>query len=422
MSFSLTGSGPSRQVLRRGLATAAAPASTSQLTASLLLSRAPLLTRTPSPLAQAYYDRSLKIRHALSNPTATNFYFKPGSLPLRRFQEAEYAKEVEYYGAKLVGKAPDVGDVQPEPELVETARDHWAKADEARGETSLERCPEEELFCLIESKGKWTFPSTEVKAGEGLDEAVTARITGVDGALQGKSLDTWLVTRKPIGVVRDGEKRNFFLRSHILGGEPKLSKEAGWSKHAWLTAEEVEARLRKQGDDKVWDNVKAMFGCTTVARGEAPEHPGAWKDRQRSDLVTFTSARGRLNARIEAAYAYLTPGTRGIGYIGYRRRLESSECGSECGTARPANVLVQRRYWSSEAQQCKRAWGGGAQRWSPVRLVLDLKVVGSTVEEDVQWASVSTYFWDSLGHHEEYGGHEEEDDNRNGAGTTHGHS
>lgn len=202
-------------VLRRGLATAAAPASTSQLTASLLLSRAPLLTRTPSPLAQAYYDRSLKIRHALSNPTATNFYFKPGSLPLRRFQEAEYAKEVEYYGAKLVGKAPDVGDVQPEPELVETARDHWAKADEARGETSLERCPEEELFCLIESKGKWTFPSTEVKAGEGLDEAVTARITGVDGALQGKSLDTWLVTRKPIGVVRDGEKRVGWTIHHL---------------------------------------------------------------------------------------------------------------------------------------------------------------------------------------------------------------
>jgi len=158
-------------------------------------------------MEKAYFDHSLKLRHALSNPVPTQFYFKPGSLALRRFQLAEHEVERKYYGDAIAGKAPELGEVQPEPELVETARDHWAKADEVRGDRSLERNPEEELFCLVQHNGKWTFPSTEVKSGEGLDEAVTARLTGVEGRLGGRTMDTWLVARKPVGVVRDGEKR-----------------------------------------------------------------------------------------------------------------------------------------------------------------------------------------------------------------------
>lgn len=39
-----------------------------------------------------------------------------------------------------------------------------------------------------------------------------------------------------------------------------LKKESGYSKGAWLTAEEVEERLRKQGDEKLWETVQGMFG------------------------------------------------------------------------------------------------------------------------------------------------------------------
>jgi large subunit ribosomal protein L46 len=246
------------------------------VTASLLLSRAPLLTRTPEAFETAYYASQQRLRHALSNPVPTQFYFKPGSLALRRFQETEHATEVKYYGAKLAGRAPEVGDVQHEPPFEETSRGHWVEADAQRGERSLDRQPEDEVFCLVEKAGKWAFPSTLLKDGESLDEAVSQRLTGVEGGLGGRTMDTWLVTRKPVGVIRQGDKRastdqdlkscsadisqNFFIRSHILAGEPKLSEESGYSTHAWLTAAEVEARLRKQGDDKVWDSVKGMFG------------------------------------------------------------------------------------------------------------------------------------------------------------------
>lgn len=39
-----------------------------------------------------------------------------------------------------------------------------------------------------------------------------------------------------------------------------MQKESGYSAHAWLTTEEVEERLRKQGDGALWDSVKGMFG------------------------------------------------------------------------------------------------------------------------------------------------------------------
>lgn len=87
------------------------------------------------------------------------------------------------------------------------SRDHWEKADSDRGERSLERFPEEEVFCLVETGGKWGFPRAEVKKGEGLDEAIRRGLTGVEGELGGKGMDSWIVARKPVGVVREGDAR-----------------------------------------------------------------------------------------------------------------------------------------------------------------------------------------------------------------------
>lgn len=92
--------------------------------------------------------------------------------------------------------------------MEETSRDHWEKNDAERGDKSLERFPEEEVFCLVEKKeGGWGFPEVVLKEGEGLHEAVEGRITGLDGWFGGKTMDSWLVTKKPIGFVKNGEER-----------------------------------------------------------------------------------------------------------------------------------------------------------------------------------------------------------------------
>lgn len=100
-----------------------------------------------------------------------------------------------------------MGDLplESQPEVME--RDHWAKADTERGERSLERRPEDELFCLVKEKGKWGFPRTEVQRGEGLDDAIKRGLTGVEGEMGGQGMDTWVVAKKPVGVLRDGEAR-----------------------------------------------------------------------------------------------------------------------------------------------------------------------------------------------------------------------
>ncbi|ORY28653.1 hypothetical protein BCR39DRAFT_534699 [Naematelia encephala] len=228
--------------------------------ASLILSRPPLLQHSPSELESTYHASNLALRNAISNPTPTNFYFRAGSLPARRFDLRTYEYESATFGKSIAGKAPDVGDIPGEPEVTVLPRDKWEKEDAARKEKSLERWPEEEIFCLVKEKGKWKFPTTRVQDQEVLHEAVDKRLTGVQGALGGEGLDSWLVTKKPIGVVKNGEERTFFLRSHVLAGEPKLSKSSPWSEWAWLSSAEVQARLRKQGDDAFWEDIKGLFG------------------------------------------------------------------------------------------------------------------------------------------------------------------
>jgi len=166
------------------------------------------LTKTPHPLETAYYDHTRDIRHALSNPLPESFYFREGSLPHRRWQQSEWEYLNKTYGSIIAGPAPEVGDIPAERPVEETSRDHWEKNDAERGDKSLERFPEEEVFCLVEKKeGGWGFPEVVLKEGEGLHEAVEGRITGLDGWFGGKTMDSWLVTKKPIGFVKNGEER-----------------------------------------------------------------------------------------------------------------------------------------------------------------------------------------------------------------------
>lgn len=292
-------------VLRRGLATAATP-TPPPITASVLLSRHALLQPTPEPLAKAYYAYQTKLRHALSNPVPTDFYFKPGSLALRRFLAAEHAVEDKIYGSKIAGPTPDLGEIQPEPPLQETSRDHWEKADAERGERSLERFPEEEVFFVVQAKGKWTFPSTSLKAGEGLDEAVNQRITGVAGQLDGKGMDTWLVTRKPVGLVRNGEERvSQSRRTRPSRGRTlrrKTPYRSSLGSFAALTAELfpslAHSRRRAQADQGVGllylgvAHARRDRGASaeTRRRGSVGERQGhVWREQQGRGVVEHGS-------------------------------------------------------------------------------------------------------------------------------------
>ncbi|KAK1927709.1 hypothetical protein DB88DRAFT_478955 [Papiliotrema laurentii] len=232
------------------------------LRASLILSRQPLLTRPQHPLEEAYHTHNRNLRHALSNPLPEHFYFREGSLPHRRYQHAEWQYLKETYGPVIAGPEPSVGEIPPEREHEEMPRDHWEQVDAERGERSLERKPEEEVFCLVQTKegNQWTFPEIVLGQGETLDGAIESRITGTNGWFDGKTMDTWLVTKKPIGMIKKGKERTYFLKSHILAGEPRLTKDAPWKSYAWLTKSELQARLSEQKQNQ-WEDVRPVFGA-----------------------------------------------------------------------------------------------------------------------------------------------------------------
>lgn len=180
----------------------------------------------PTPLETAYHSYSASIRHTLSNPIPQEFYFRSGSLAERRFLLSQHQYETSLYGKEISGQAPEVGDLPPDPVVEETPRDKWVQQDSQRGERSLERLPEEEVYCLMREKageGRWVFPSTELGKKEFLHDAVGERVLGVDGVLGGKTMDSWLVTKKPIGMLRDGAKRvSSYFHVH-----PHLDAETG---------------------------------------------------------------------------------------------------------------------------------------------------------------------------------------------------
>ena len=144
----------------------------------------------------------------MSNPVPEDFYYSKGSLNHRRYQNAAYERTFDTFGPDLAGKAPDKSDIPSERPLQTFDRDYWAKEDSSRGLRSLERCPEDELFCILQRKDKkWGLPETMMEEGESLHSAVQRGIVGPGAALDGGAIDTWLITKKPVGTIQQGDVR-----------------------------------------------------------------------------------------------------------------------------------------------------------------------------------------------------------------------
>jgi large subunit ribosomal protein L46 len=170
-----------------------------KLSAALLLSRSPLLTPTPSALETSYYAYSSSLRSALSNPAPHDFYFKPGSLASRRFLDAQYTRDAATFGERLAGRRPDVGDIPAEAELEPVARDAGDQS-----EAMVGRRGEDEVYLVVQDNaGKWGFLNAPLQQGEALHQAAVRAL----GEQLGDDMDTWLVTRKPIGVATQAEQR-----------------------------------------------------------------------------------------------------------------------------------------------------------------------------------------------------------------------
>jgi len=129
---------------------------------------------------------------------------------------------------------------------------------------SLDRKGQRNLYLLIKNKeedGKevWKFPQGGVEKAELLHEAAARDLTAVCGP----HMDTWIVSRQPIGVYNppspssssDGPKSFvFFYKAHILAGQVHPDRKRVLD-FAWLTKQEMESRLEKD----YWLGVQDML-------------------------------------------------------------------------------------------------------------------------------------------------------------------
>ncbi|THH31761.1 hypothetical protein EUX98_g2442 [Antrodiella citrinella] len=234
------------------------------LKAAVILNRSPIISRTPTPFEKSYYAYQSRIQRALHNPFPNEFYFKPGSLLEGKFAAEERDREREAFGRTsstdddaAINASKDVLEVLGEEEVVKLMpRVHEA---DLKGDVkSLDRNGERNLYLLLRAKdaaGKdvWRFPQGGVQAEELLHDAAQRDLHAECGA----HIDTWVVSRNPIGVYQPSPSEEtylFFYKAHILAGQVRPD---GKNIHdfAWLTKEEIETRVGTE----YWTGVKDML-------------------------------------------------------------------------------------------------------------------------------------------------------------------
>ncbi|KAF8636474.1 hypothetical protein AX17_003290 [Amanita inopinata Kibby_2008] len=206
---------PLRCRLHRTLATEASSSSLRppEITAAVVLNRSPILTRTPSLFERAYYAYQARLRRALHNPFSYDFYFKQGSLLEKRFNQEERKRERRAFGPTF-GVQENISE--EERVATKTALETLAQqegegeelmprvhpADTDRDHKSLDRKGRRNVYLLLQTQegGRdiWRFPQSGLEKGELLHEAAY-RDLHVEC---GEHMDTWIVSRKPIGVYK----------------------------------------------------------------------------------------------------------------------------------------------------------------------------------------------------------------------------
>ncbi|KAJ7582526.1 39S mitochondrial ribosomal protein L46-domain-containing protein [Mycena floridula] len=242
-----------------------------EISASVILNRSPILTRVPTPFERAFYTYQARIRRALSNPFPYKFYFGEGSLLRTRFTIEERERERRAWGPKFhtpteEERAQMILDKVTDAQMSEqegksdplTPRVHTA--DRENDVKSLDRSGTRNLYLLVLAREAdrdiWRFPQGGVEKGELLHQAAQRDLY----AEAGEHMDTWIVSRNPIGVYKQTaepsgpEKFTFFFKAHIMAGQARLQSES-IKDFAWLTKQEIEGRV----DKDYWEGVKDIL-------------------------------------------------------------------------------------------------------------------------------------------------------------------
>lgn len=167
--------------------------------ASVILSRAPQITRDSTPFERAYFDYKEKLERQQASSFPTEFYFKKGSLAERRWKDEENARR-----AAMTTDLP-LSDV-PKEEDPTTKADKAARtteADQTKNVKSLDRALQRTLYLVLKDKEGWRFPQGQLDKQEYLHEAAERSLKEDCGP----DMDTWLVGRQPVSFFKQSSAK-----------------------------------------------------------------------------------------------------------------------------------------------------------------------------------------------------------------------
>ncbi|KAL7411545.1 hypothetical protein BDY24DRAFT_396205 [Mrakia frigida] len=252
------------------LSSSSPPPPSKPISVQHLLHRRPYLTPTPPPVLSAIQAYNQRLSLALSSPVPTHIYFKPGTLPARRFTYEAALLENEVFGTPM----PEGMEVIEKDQAVLEIRERDAlEKDEVAEGGALEGVQREDrkscnregaksLYLLLKNKeGRWRFPGgdgrQEVQGREeGRPEYLHETTAHITHSLLGPHLSLWPVTRMPIAHVpgaSSDEPSTFIFKSHALAGQPVLTEAAtaaGIEDYAWLTKKEIFALVHEKGNEE----------------------------------------------------------------------------------------------------------------------------------------------------------------------------
>ncbi|KAI8142054.1 39S mitochondrial ribosomal protein L46-domain-containing protein [Fennellomyces sp. T-0311] len=227
-----------------------------RILASVILSRAPQITRDSTPFEKAYFDYKEKLERQNATTFPTEFYFKKGSLAEKRWKEEEEARrqamadpQTSLTAAAAEKQAQfEQNDAAAINKVEKSSR--ITQADINKDVKNLDRALQRTLY-LVVNKSEWQFPQGQIDSTEYLHEAAERQLEEECG----RDLDVWFVGRQPVGFYKqvaskssDGsgskvscvfyvELRTFFMKARVYAGQVQPSKQV--SDYAWLTKEEL---------------------------------------------------------------------------------------------------------------------------------------------------------------------------------------
>ncbi|KAI0698500.1 39S mitochondrial ribosomal protein L46-domain-containing protein [Cytidiella melzeri] len=247
---------------------------------AVLVNRNPLLTRKPTAFENAYYAYQARIERALHNPLPYDFYFKPGTQLELQFDKEEQERDRRAFGRSATpsprikteeetraseedgADALSALEMQQQEEVKTMPREH--ESDRTNNVQSLDRQGPRNVYLLVLAKDdagkeRWRFPQAPVTTRENLFESVQNYLRSPFGV----GMDTWVVSRNPIGVYRAPSVAKaaenlqdylFFYKAHILAGQARPDGK-NILDFAWLNKEEIRTRV----DQDYWAGVKDMI-------------------------------------------------------------------------------------------------------------------------------------------------------------------